>query len=297
MEKIALDNQTNVLYNSICGSVSAIKTGGLILIKGENSKAFYRIPKYLFSDEYKNILSTDAKLLYALLLDRTSLSAQNGWLAEDGRVFIYFSNKEASDILGWNKNKITRLFAELEKTGLIQRKGVGRGRASVIFVNDKSTNSGVRSPQKVDSRIHKKRSLKSTKISVNNTEYNNNYFNNTYLPSREEWEEKVREQIEYDVVICMREKSSVDSLVAVIAETLCGYSETYRINNADVPYADVRERLLSLDDTHIVYAVDVIDEVSGNVRNIRSYMLAVLYNAPVCMDGYYQALVNKHMSA
>ena len=86
---------------------------------GENSQPFYRIPKFLFGDEYKNILSTDAKLLYALLLDRASLSAQNGWLAEDGRVFLYFTVAEASKNLSFGNDKIIKIFKQIEVAGLI----------------------------------------------------------------------------------------------------------------------------------------------------------------------------------
>lgn len=102
---------------------------------GENSEAFYRIPKFLFGDKYKNILSTDAKMLYALLLDRASLSAKNGWFADDGRVFIYFTVAEARKSLSFCNDKTIRLFREIEKSGLIERKRYGRGKASVIFIN------------------------------------------------------------------------------------------------------------------------------------------------------------------
>ena len=62
--------------------------------------SFYRIPKVLFTaDEYKG-LSTDAKTLYGILLDRMNLSAKNGWLDEKGRVYIVFTIKEIKSSLG-----------------------------------------------------------------------------------------------------------------------------------------------------------------------------------------------------
>lgn len=57
--------------------------------------AFYRIPKLLFSDERFEALSTDAKLLYGMLIDRMELSMKNGWTDKDGRVFIYFTLEDA----------------------------------------------------------------------------------------------------------------------------------------------------------------------------------------------------------
>ena len=74
---------------------------------------------------------------------------------------------------------------------------------------------------------------------------------------------------------------------------LCGFAPTYRINNADVPYEAVKERFLSLDEEHITYAVDVMDDINWSVGNIRSYMLNVLYNAPDTMEPYFQALFNR----
>ncbi len=273
--------------------------------KNEKSEAFYRIPKCLFGDEYKNILSTDAKLLYALLLDRASLSARNGWLAEDGRVFIYFTVAEASDLLEMNKNKITRLFKELEKSGLIERKNRGLGKSAIIFMSQNQINylqkedSGIlnnkcRSPQKVDSGVNEKGIQESSNLSGNNTEYNNNYFNNTEPTSKAEWEERLKENVEYDVIVHYRPKEKIDAFISLAADTLCGYAKTYRINNADVPYAAVKERFLTLDEDHIIYAVDIMDDVNWSVKNIRSYMLTVLYNAPDTMDAYYQAMVNRN---
>ena len=62
--------------------------------------SFYRIPKALFTDEHYANLSLEAKVLYGLMLDRMALSARNGWMEKDGRVFIYFTLEEATAMLG-----------------------------------------------------------------------------------------------------------------------------------------------------------------------------------------------------
>ena len=61
--------------------------------------AFFRIPKLLITDPYFRRLSTDAKLLYGLMLDRMSLSMRNGWMDDDGHVYIYFTLEEACEQL------------------------------------------------------------------------------------------------------------------------------------------------------------------------------------------------------
>ena len=57
------------------------------------SYSFYRIPKMLFTEEIFEALSTDAKVLYGLLLDRISLSRENGWMDDAGRVYVYYTIK------------------------------------------------------------------------------------------------------------------------------------------------------------------------------------------------------------
>ncbi len=80
--------------------------------------AFYRIPKALFQEPQFQTLSTDAKTLYGILLDRMSLSVKNGWLDEQGRVFIIFTIEDVKRALCCADNKATKLLRELEKFGL-----------------------------------------------------------------------------------------------------------------------------------------------------------------------------------
>ena len=74
------------------------RTADLDYFYGQSSElfSFYRIPKLLFQDSRFQPLSTDAKTLYGILLDRMSLSAKNGWLDEQGRVFIIFTIEDLS---------------------------------------------------------------------------------------------------------------------------------------------------------------------------------------------------------
>ena len=96
---------------------------------------FFKIPKLLFAEPYKHI-STDAKLLYGLMLDRMGLSAQNErWTDEDGRVYIYFPIAEVMDLLGISDKSATKLYKELESVELIQRKRQGLGKPTKIYVS------------------------------------------------------------------------------------------------------------------------------------------------------------------
>ena len=98
--------------------------------------SYFRVPKILFRDIKFKDLSTDAKTLYGILLDRIGLSVKNGWLDEQGRVYIIFPVQEVMDALGCADNKATKLFRELEKFGLIERKRRGLGKPNLIYVKN-----------------------------------------------------------------------------------------------------------------------------------------------------------------
>ena len=94
--------------------------------------SYFRIPKALFQDHRFRHLSTDARTLYGILLDRMSLSAKNGWLDEQGRVYIIYTVREVQESLCCAEHKAVKLFRELEDIDLIERKRRGLGRPSLI---------------------------------------------------------------------------------------------------------------------------------------------------------------------
>ena len=101
--------------------------------------AFYRIPKLLFTDGRFAGISTDAKLLYGLMLDRMSLSMMNKWLDDKGRVFIYFTLDDACELMNIAHGKAVKLFGELDSSkgvGLIERKKQGQGRPTIIYLKN-----------------------------------------------------------------------------------------------------------------------------------------------------------------
>lgn len=79
-------------------------------------------------------LSMDAKLLYAFFLDRVSLSIKNGWIDNQGRVFIYYSIKNICEDLNCGTQKACKLLDELEKVGALERKRQGLGRPNKLYL-------------------------------------------------------------------------------------------------------------------------------------------------------------------
>lgn len=111
---------------------------------GGQSDAFsyYRIPRLLITGQQFKGLSTDAKLLYGLLLDRMGLSSRNGWYDELGRVYIYYPLDEVQADLNCGHDKATKLLSELDTgkgIGLIERVKQGQGRPAKIYVKQFTT--------------------------------------------------------------------------------------------------------------------------------------------------------------
>ena len=145
--------------------------------------SFYRIPKALFQEQRFQNLSTDAKTLYGILLDRMSLSVKNGWLDERNRVFIIFTIEDVKRALCCADNKATKLLRELEKFGLIERKRRGLGKPSLVYVKNFSADSSKARFQNREN--HESGGFKSTsqdpaKPRCNKTDKNNTEMNETY---------------------------------------------------------------------------------------------------------------------
>lgn len=101
--------------------------------------SFYRIPKLLFVDERFKDLSTDAKVLYGLMLDRMSLSSKNQWYDQEKKVFIYFSLEDVMELLNCKKNKAIDTMKELDAVngvGLIEKVRQGQGKPTMIYVKN-----------------------------------------------------------------------------------------------------------------------------------------------------------------
>ena len=118
--------------------------------------SFYRIPRQLITGERFKRLSTDAKLLYGLLLDRMGLSAKNGWYDEQGRVYIYYTLDEIQEDLNCGHDKATRMLVELDNGkngfGLIERVRQGQGRPTKIYVKRFTTRAVPTPPPELSPR-------------------------------------------------------------------------------------------------------------------------------------------------
>ena len=115
----------------------------------------------------------------------------------------------------------------------------------------------------------------------------------------ENYRELILENIEYDY-LC-REFSTyredLDEIVELIVETVCAKRKTTRIAGSDFPHEVVRSRFLKLDSEHIRFVMDGMQKNTTEVRNMKQYLLAVLFNAPTTISNHYTVQVNHDMNA
>lgn len=95
---------------------------------------FLKIPKAMFANGKYRKLSSDAKLAYALLYDRLSLSKLNGWINENDEVYLIYTREEIAEDLGITYKKSISAFKELTDAGLIAEQRQGRGMPNKIFI-------------------------------------------------------------------------------------------------------------------------------------------------------------------
>ena len=270
---------------------------------------FYRIPKVLFTDPAYRRISSDAKILYGLMLDRMGLSVRNGWLDDCQRVFIYFTLEDALEYLCCGHTKAVSLFGELDKGGLIERKKQGQGKPTKIYVKNFVRKAEVLTSKKRKSKVPQTGSQDFQKTASNNTDLNEtdpSIYPVRGLPedrppaaademdTMEAYREVIKENIEYDIMRQQLGYNAVllDDILDIMVDTVCSSKRMIRIGGEDYPREVVKNRLLKINGEHIGYVIDCLKENTTKVRNIRAYLLTSLYNAPTTINSYYTALVN-----
>ena len=272
--------------------------------------SFYRIPKALFQEQRFQSLSTDAKTLYGILLDRMSLSAKNGWLDEQNRVFIIFTIEDVKRSLCCADNKATKLLRELEEFGLIERKRRGLGRPSLVYVKNFSADSSktrFQNRENHESGGFKSASQDPAKPRCNKTDKNNTEMNETYpfnseetdgMSQREQLEKYFSQSLEVELLLrlCPDDEDIIYQIVDLLVDTCATKRKMLRIAGDDRPAEVVRSRFMKLNADHIKFVLKYLAENSSPIRNMKQYLLASLYNAPTTMQLSYQNQTNHDLA-
>ena len=272
--------------------------------------SFFRIPKALFQEQRFQDLSTDAKILYGILLDRMNLSVKNEWFDKKGRVFIIFTIEDVKRTLRCADNKATRLLRELEKFGLIERKRRGQGKPCLVYVknfsaesskervknrdNDDSCGSKIACQDPVKSRGIKK---KENKTEMNNT---NPILSDESekMKNRELLEEYFSHSLEIDLLLRLYpdDEDTLYQIVNLLVDTCATNRKLLHIAGDDKPAEVVRSRFMKLNADHIRFVLKCLAENISPIRNMKQYLLASLYNAPTTMQLSYQNQTNHDLA-
>ena len=115
----------------------------------------------------------------------------------------------------------------------------------------------------------------------------------------ESYRELILENIDYDVLASDPhvDREQLDEIVDLVQETVCSTRSRIRVAGNDYPAEVVRSKLLKLNSEHICFVTDCLKQNTTRIRNIRQYLLAMLFNAPSTMSSYYTALVAHDMAA
>ncbi len=274
---------------------------------------FYRVPKLLVHDPKYRQLSTDAKLLYGMMIDRMGLSKQNGWLDKDGRVFIYYSIQAICDDLVCANKKAGRLLMELDEARLIDRSKQGQGKPDLIYVKKFVDNFSEVSKQHFKKcQNNTSRNVKRTRQEVSEQHTKDNKTKDTEFndinPILSEDEKGVDEyssykdyfydQLEVDILKADYpfRTELIDSIVELIVEVMCSKRKTIRIASDDKPINIVKSRFMKLNSEHIKFVLDRFSETTTKIGNVKQYLLASIFNAPTTIEGYYDSLVRHDMA-
>ena len=272
--------------------------------------SFYRIPKALFQEQRFQNLSTDAKTLYGILLDRMSLSVKNEWFDKQGRVFIIFTIEDVKRTLRCADNKATKLLRELENFGLIERKRRGLGKPSLVYVKNFSSdlsNERVQNRENHESGSPKNACQDPPKSRCNKNKKSKTERNNTNpilsdelekMKNRKLLEEYFSRSLEIDLLLRLYpdDEDALYQIVNLLVDTCATNRKLLHIAGDDKPAEVVRSRFMKLNADYIRFVLKCLAENSSPIRNMKQYLLASLYNAPTTMQLSYQNQTNHDLA-
>lgn len=274
--------------------------------------SFLRVPKILLQHEEYQGLSTEAKLLYSLFLDRVGISIRNGWRDKQRRVYIIFTIEEIKNSLNCADKKAVQLLKELEeRAGLIERKRQGLGKPNLIYVKsfirtiDESGKVQFLNCENDNSGSEEMTIPDMSKAQCNNTNINKTeciYTDLSFLPDSEgkgmneikQYESFFRKQLEFSSLLeeYPHDRETLEGILELLVEACTSKRKTIRIAGDDKLAVIVRSRLMKLEASHIEYVLECMNDTTKDIRDIKQYLLTSLYNSVITKGPYYQVKVN-----
>jgi hypothetical protein len=113
------------------------------------------------------------------------------------------------------------------------------------------------------------------------------------------YREIIRDNLDYEIMVdrYKYDRERIDEIVDLMLETICTAKKKIRIASDDYPAELVKSKFLKLHSGHLEFVLDCLKNNTTDIRNIKKYLLAVLFNAPSTIDSYYTALVAHDMAS
>ena len=275
--------------------------------------SFVRLPKLLFSEDRFDKLSVEAKVLYGFLLDRMSLSAVNGWLDDEGRVFVYYTIEEVMKDFKCGNKKACSFLQELEDFELIEKRRQGLNKPNLIYVLDFSEEVSFghfrKCPNDTSGNVVRTTQEMSDEH-TNNTKFNKTEFSDTEsspVLSRNEGlrvegrqdgtgldsnysaiRSYVANQISLDALkVDYPDNPLVDDLYELIVDVVGSNRKEIVIIGETKPMSIVKSQFMKLNMFNIAFVLDRLENSKPDIKNIKQYLLAALYNSIFTTDSYY----------
>ena len=265
---------------------------------------FIRFPRALIDSPLFSHISIEARTLFAMILDRFCLSTINAdrFTDEHGEIFVIYTVEEVCKKFGCGNTRALRIFRELEAENLIIRKRNNCCMPYKIYITERFSEFAKQefaNAQNDNSRVYKIKLREFTKREHSKNNNSNNNFSNNHssIIGFERTEHEIREQIEYDCLVCDSNKKLLDEIVMIMFDVLNGKSPTVRVGKDEMPRGAVVSRFCKLNSEHIYYIFSKLDSNETKINNIKHYLITMLYNAPATMEtevtaefAYYQKI-------
>lgn len=273
--------------------------------------AVYRVNKTRGYTVMANFHLRDKNLsLKAVGLLSKMLSFNDGWK---------FSTRGLAAICKEGPDAILTALRELEKNGYLvrhQERNANGRMGSMIFEiyeepqevlpdtekphteNPDTVNPVTEQPHTEKSAQRNTEQVITQEENINSSNYQSiNLDGMDGMDMRSRYEELIRDNLELDILAqsSRLDMDRINEMVEIMLDVVCSTKPTIRINGEDMPQQVVKSRFLKLNSSHIEYILDAMRDCPSDIRNIRAYMLTVLYNASLTIDNYYSALVNRDM--
>lgn len=270
-----------------------------------NAKNNLNFSKLVKSSNFKT-LSLGAKATYSLLIDAMSVHSHKD---KHNHIFINYPIKQLMLDLSISKQTAVNYMAELADFGLIQKYNRGLGQAAIIYVMDAGLTepvleseavTDIQGLKTVPAEVQKIDPINDNNYIYTNYKINFNNINNTSNPilsqdmirsdklDFENLKDHFKSQLEVDS-FCQKNPEEAEvmmGIVELLAETLTSGKSKLTICSRSLPMAVVRERFFRLTKSHVAYVIECINNTTKSIHNIKKYILAALFNAPVTFSAY-----------